>query len=192
MTNEKTSDTYEITPESELELTIISSPVFLTSASFGNQRKGHPEGDIGLHIKQILDFINKQGWNAYRTNLRLLALLHDLGKPLVIYSPNGNVVGKGHSMHSVDIAKEFTSDERLLSLIGVHDKYYHFYRDDNVGRFKRDKFLRVYRDLDLNTLIRFNYADSNNREKDSVRWLEDKCQDFGLIDVKIYETDLKK
>ncbi len=183
---EKTNDGWEITPENDLEKSILASEIFKIAARFGNQRKGHPEGMLGVHIQQILDYINLQNWQEFRPDLRVLAMLHDLGKPKVVYSEKGHVVGKGHSEYSEEIAREFISDERLLRLIRIHDKYFHFYSDESRGRFKEDKFRGIYQPLDLETLTRFNYADSNNREKDSIVWFEDTCYRLGLRDTRIY------
>lgn len=181
-----------IIPESELEKVIVESPLFKTTSEFGNKRKSHPEGTIDVHIRQVLDFIDQQDWQTYRTDLRLLGLLHDLGKYRVVYNKKGYVVEKGHSAHSVDIAREFIADGMLLRMIEVHDKYFHFYNAEISGKFKQERFLKTYGELDLNTLIRFNYADSNNRENDSVKWFEDTCQRLELILTKVYETDLNE
>jgi len=183
---------YGILPENSLEEKIVESDVFKIAADFGNIRKGHPEGKIGIHIKEILDFIDKQNWQNYRKDLRLLALLHDLGKYRVVGSENGHVVGKGHSTYSVDIAKEFISDDRILNLILIHDKYYHFYTKNQIDKrkFNELKFLNIYKFQDLDTLIRFNYADSCNRGKDSIKWFEDVLYNLGLRKNKIYEYDL--
>ena len=58
-------------------------------------------------------------------------------------------------------------------------------RDD----FKPQKFLNIYQPINLDLLIRFNYADSNNRERDSVIWFEDKCINLGLRNFKIYQEE---
>ncbi len=178
-----------IRPESELEKTIISSEIFLEAASFGNVRKGHEEAQVGTHIKQIHDYIDKQYWELQREELRLLGLLHDLGKYKVKLSQNGHVIGKGHSELSVEIARGFISNEEILRIIGIHDKYFQFYIASQIGKFKPEKFIRTYTQTDLNLLTKFNYADSNNREKDSVVWYEDKCQELGLKQDKIYEQE---
>jgi len=185
----KTNNPWQIIPENELEEAIVSSPLFLDLASFGNQRRGHEEGQVGTHIKQILDYISAQNWPQYRRDLRVLALLHDLGKKRVVISQNGHVIGKGHSEHSVDIARGFLKEESLLDQIRVHDKYFHFFSADQKGKFNPEKFIRAYSPLDLETLARFNYSDSNNREKDSVRWFEDTCYRLGLRKTKIYESE---
>jgi len=182
---------YEIVTENDLEKKITDSEVFRQGSRFISKGIGHPEKNVGVHIKQILNFIDKQKWGDYRRDLRLLALLHDLGKQRVEYSEKGHVIGKGHSLHSVDIAREFISDQMLQKIIGVHDKYIHFYKDSFRGKFKEPKFRKTYYNQDMGTLIRFNYADSNNRERDPIIWFEDTLNSLGMEKNKIYETDLK-
>tara|TARA_Y100000310_G_scaffold325248_1_gene388457 strand:+ start:229 stop:807 length:579 start_codon:yes stop_codon:yes gene_type:complete len=180
-----------INPESELESRIINSEAFKIASAFSKSKgEGHPEKNMGVHMGQILEFIDVQNWEDYRTDLRLLGLLHDLGKPLTNYDENGNLVGSGHAVYSVEIAKKFVSDEDFLELIRIHDKYFHFSKDDGRGKFKQDKFLRMYGEVNLDLLTRFNYADSNNRENDSVKWFEDKLYELKLKNDKVYGSDL--
>lgn len=183
------TNNWDISGETDLERNILQSDVFEIAASFGHARKGHEEAEVGIHIKQILDFIDKKDWQKYRSDLRLLALLHDLGKYRVEYSEKGHVIGKGHSQHSLEISRELLSDERLLGIIGIHDKYIQFYKASESGKFKPAKFITTYSGIDLETMTRFNYADSNNREKNSVVWFENKCHDLGLKVHGIYEQE---
>lgn len=106
------------------------------------------------------------------------------------FSPSGNIIGKPHALISEDIAREqgFTTDERLLTLIRFHDKHFGFYKESERGRFREEKFRQTFECVDLATLIRFNYADSNNREKTSIQWFEDRCVDLGMRVEKIYRT----
>ena len=174
-------------PETGLELRIVSSKVFkecLDIMSFG---KGHREKNLAEHISQILGYIDRQPqWIDYRGDLRLMALLHDLGKKRVKRDERGNVINKGHSAYSAEIANSFIDDPRLLYLISIHDKYFGFYKSHQRGKFREDKFLNVFGQADLETLRRFNYADSNNREKQSVMWFEDMALDRGLIPDLLY------
>ena len=179
-------------PENKLEKNIIDSDIFKSGIK-QSKAKGpaHPEKNPGEHIHQILNFIDIQDWGNYRTNLRFLALLHDLGKQNTLYDENRNLISNNHSFYSEEIARNFISDENLLKSIKIHDKYFHFFKDDNRGKFNEGKFLKTFSDVNLDTLLRFNYADSNNREKDSVKWAEDKFYELGLTKHKIYEDNLK-
>lgn len=178
-----------IVTENELEELILNSEQYEKAEIFGNPRPGHPEGTVGLHVKQILEFIDKQDWEKYRKELRILALLHDIGKPLVKYSENGHVIDKGHSAISEGISRKFSDDERLLYLISIHNKYIHHFRDEEKNRFNERKFVETYLGSDLELLTRFHYADSNNREKDSSKWFDDKSFKLGLKNYRVYELE---
>lgn len=178
-----------IIPETDLELQIISSEEFKSGASYRSTGRTHPERSVEEHIEQILAFIDLQPWATSRERLRLMGLLHDLGKVQVVRDPNGRVVGPGHSLISEQIARKFTTDKDLLYDIGIHDKYIHFFRNAERKRFDPKKFIRVYTPADLDLLTRFNYADSNSRERDSVCWFEDRCVELNLKEDKIYRSE---
>lgn len=176
-----------ITPEDPVETHIVESAVFAEALQHQSRGPGHPEKDLKEHIEQILAFIDKQPWKTYRRDLRFLALTHDLGKYRVEYRPSGNIIGRPHAQISEEIARAFTRDERLLTLIRLHDKYFGFYKDATErARFKEEKFRRTFEGVDLDTLIRFNYADSNNRSKAPVQWFEDRCVELKMRAEKIY------
>lgn len=179
-----------VTPENDLEELILTNPDVVKSFEYGYyNEESHPEKYVSIHVKQILDFIDSQDWNMYRSDLRIITLLHDFGKHKAVYSPNGHSIGKGHAELSYEFAKDCLSDENIVNIIRIHDKYIHFYRADKKNKFQEEKFKRVYKGVDLPLLTRFNYADSNNREKISINWFEDKCFEFGYVNNKLYHTN---
>ena len=188
---------YGIIAETYLEARIQKFSIYYLG--FQTKKVGdglnHPESALGHHIVNILAFIDRQPWEEYRRHLRLLAMLHDIGKVYVIRAasrtrPEGVVVGEGHSKISADLTANFFGfPQALVMIIRIHDKYFHFYNDDKRGKFKQAKFMNTFGDIDLDLLIRFNYADSCNRERDSVRWFEDKCVELGLRENKLYELE---
>jgi len=184
---EKTADL--IVPETELERKILDSEVFRIGSDFMSSGDGHPEKLVYAHIKTILDFIDKREWQHYRTNLRVMGLLHDLGKYRVIRDDKGNILGEPHSVISEEIARQFIEDPALLYHIRIHDKYFGAYKSHQRGKFKEDKFIKVFSQADLNLLRRFNYADSNKREKESIVWFEDMAFRLGLTANKLYLED---
>ncbi len=175
-----------ILPETEFERKIIGSEAFLSGTAFQSKGKSHPERSVYTHILQILKFIDMMPWVEYRKDLRIIALLHDLGKHRVVYDENRNIVGNSHSMHAEEIAREFLEDSRLLYIIRIHDRHYGFYKSYTGGKFDEKKFLETFKPADLELLTRFNYADSNSRDKSPVIWFEDTCVNLGLKKEKIY------
>jgi hypothetical protein len=176
-----------ILPETELERRIVSSSVFEAGASFF--LAGRRQKTVLTHVAEILAFIDKHPWQQYREDLRVLALLHDLGKYRVVRDETGKTKGESHAVHSEQIAREFINDPQMLYSVRIHDKYFGFYRRNLFGHFDQDKFIKTFASADLGTLVRFNYADSNDREKDSVIWFEDKAHSFGLTSDLVYKTE---
>ena len=88
---------YNINAETNLERKILESHEFLSGSQYTSIGKGHKEKIVGIHIKQILNFIDFQPWEKYREKLRLIGLLHDLGKICVIRNEKGGIVGNSHS-----------------------------------------------------------------------------------------------
>jgi len=70
-----------IKPINHVEARILKDKDFLTAIQIGRPRKFHEEGTVGAHITNILDYIEKNYCESkYYEDLRILALLHDIGK----------------------------------------------------------------------------------------------------------------
>jgi hypothetical protein len=182
---------HNFTPETDQEVKIVNCPIFAEASEFGSPRRGHPEGKVGNHIEQILAYIDTKDWETYRTNLRTLAFTHDLGKYRVVRTNGGHIQGKPHSQHSLDIALEYdlSNDPKILDIIPIHDKYYGFFKKDTLGKFKPQRFIETFQGIDLELLTRFNYADSCQRDKDSVVWFEYICHALGLKNHLLFKEE---
>ena len=159
----------KITPKTGTEEKIISSEEFNTAKSFGKIRSGHPEGSVGNHIRQMLDYIEEH----YKDDpdyerLRILTLLHDLGKAF----------GKPHSEFSAEIAKRLINDEELIQIILVHDQPYHFWRRTVKRKYPLDEimFKKMFRPLNWKLLVKFKYCDNCARSPDPAVWFEETCK----------------
>jgi putative nucleotidyltransferase with HDIG domain len=174
--------------ETGLEKRIITSEPFVTAWNWGKVREGHQEGNIGNHLQDILEYIDTQDWPEYRADLRVVALLHDIGKPLTKYSEKGHLTSEPHAFYSEQIAREFIEDDSLLRIIRNHDKYYSFFRKNrDRGKFDEEQFVDLFKGINLDLMIKFNYCDLCKRSKESLDWFQEKCVDFGLIKEKIME-----
>lgn len=47
-----------IKPETELERELLHTPEFQVGMCWGEPRFGHPEGKVGLHVREVLDNID--------------------------------------------------------------------------------------------------------------------------------------
>ncbi len=160
----------KIIAKNEIEERIISSKDFKKCKNYGRIRSGHPEGIVGKHIQNILDYIEEN----YKEDpdyekLRLLALLHDIGKFEGYNIP--------HSKLSEEISKKFITDERLLVLILLHDKPYSFWKKfKKHGEFDRKEFYETFRKINWRLLVKFRYCDNCSRSQEPSIWFDEKCK----------------
>jgi hypothetical protein len=103
-------------------------PVMLQGWAWGAPRRSHPEGSVGRHVADLLETIDSWGETGpRREELRFISLVHDSLKYAV--SPWLLRVGENHhAMRARRFAEGYTSDERLLATIELHDRPYHLWR----------------------------------------------------------------
>jgi hypothetical protein len=115
-------------PESDLERAVARSPELLTGLGWGKPRRGHPEGSVAAHVEDLLRKLDDAGERGERRQLlRFVALVHDSFK----YQVDQRRPKHGenhHAMRARRFAERFTSDERLLSIIELHDRPYAVWR----------------------------------------------------------------
>jgi hypothetical protein len=115
-------------PENALEAAVTADPVLLRGLSWGEPRRGHPEGSVGRHVADLLAQIERWGERApRRADLRFIALLHDSLK----YQERDWLPHVGinhHATRARRLAERYSDDERLLSVIQLHDRPYHLWR----------------------------------------------------------------
>lgn len=67
--------------ETDLERDIVSRPEFAEGLWYGKPRRGHPEGAVAYHIRDVLANIDKAGHPPeIRALLRIVAIVHDTFK----------------------------------------------------------------------------------------------------------------
>ena len=109
-------------PETELEEKILSAPELIEGLLWGEPRRGHPEGKVIYHVRDVLKNVEKYngGWKN-RQDLRIIALVHDSFKYQV-----DNLKPKINENDHAVIARRFTekylSDENTLQIIEMHDE----------------------------------------------------------------------
>ncbi len=156
----------------DLEQEILESPDFIRSSEFGKTRKGHPEGKVGIHVVQIIEYIEHHYKNdSDYTSLRLLGLLHDIGK----YQGNDEY----HAITSEKIARKFIKDESVLKLILMHDRPYGFWKiQKKDGKIDEKSFIKLFLGLNWRLLVKFRYCDDCNRSQEASEWFEATCHEL--------------
>lgn len=110
-------------PETELEHLILSDPEFIQGALWGEPRRGHPEGKVAFHIREVLDNVDKFSNKFDRKSLRLIAIIHDTFKHKV--DRDKPRVGENHhAMIARRFAEKYITDKEILDIIELHDEAY--------------------------------------------------------------------
>ncbi len=117
-------------PESELEKHLLWVPEFRYGLLWGEPRFGHPEGQVGIHVREVLDNIDRVPGIApsERLQLRLIALVHDTFKYAEDRSRPRDW-SKHHGVLARRFLEPYTSDEVVLDVIGTHDDAYYAWLD---------------------------------------------------------------
>jgi HD domain len=164
------------TPETELERAVSEDPVLREGLEWGKPRPGHPEGNIGAHVADLLDTVDR--WNETgrrREELRFLALVHDALKYQVQrWRPK---TGENHhAMRARRFAERYSDDERLLATIEHHDRPYNMWRKARRrGRLDEQAFAEMLERIpDIDLFVRFVELDGSTEGKDDepVRWFK--------------------
>lgn len=154
--------------ETALERALASDPELLEGLAWGTPRPGHPEGSVGTHVGDILRSITETSGRR-RRDLRFVALVHDAFKRRV--RPElGLTPDNDHALLARRFAEHYTSEQRLLATLELHDEPYRIWRSGADAR-ALDAMLERIDDLAL--YLRFVELDSSTRGKDPrpLAWL---------------------
>jgi hypothetical protein len=113
-----------IEPQNGIEEAICADADFITGASYGKPRHGHPEGQVIYHIEEVLGNIDRFYNNDEdRSDLRLIAIMHDTFKNKV----NQNLPKSGENHHGAiarRFAQKYINDYKICKVIELHDEAY--------------------------------------------------------------------
>ena len=160
--------------ENDLERAVSEDPRLLGGLGWGRPRPGHPEGTVAAHVADLLRKIDEAGEEGERrADLRLVALVHDSLKSEVDRS-RPRTGENDHAMRARRFAERYVQDERLLSVIELHDRPYALWRglerSGTLDERRIEALLARVPDLDL--MARFVALDGSTEGKDPepVRW----------------------
>ncbi len=172
-------------PENETERALAEDPVLCAGWAWGRPRPGHPEGAVGAHVGHVLAGIDASDESgSRRSELRFLALVHDALKHEVReWLPK---TGENHhAMRARRHGERYTSDERLLSTLELHDRPYSLWRGlRRKGKLDEPGFVRMLeRVADPPLFLRFVELDSSTEGKnpEPLRWLTGELRRRGVV-----------
>jgi hypothetical protein len=162
-------------PENELERRLIADPELREGLAWGKPRSGHPEGSVGAHVADLLETVDRWGETGERrAELRFMAIVHDAMKYRVReWMPK--VAENHHAMRARRFAERYTTDERVLATIELHDRPYALWRKlQRTGELNErglERMLERIPDRDL--FVRFVELDASTEGKnpEPVEWL---------------------
>jgi hypothetical protein len=171
-------------PQGELERGLVRDPTLLAGLAWGSPREGHPEGSVGAHVGDLLRRLEE--WDEpepRRSMLRFIALVHDSLKCRVKrWLPK---TGENHhAMRARRFAERYTSDERLLGAIELHDRPYAIWRRRlRTGKHQDERIDAMLARLpDPGLFLRFVELDGSTPGKRSepISWLRDELSRRGM------------
>jgi hypothetical protein len=182
-----------IKPENNLESAIIIDPDFIEGANWGKSRKGHPEGKVIYHIKEVLKNIDEYYYDDIdRNKLRIIAILHDTFKHKV----NLDIPKTGENHHGM-IARRYAEkfkghlqvSDSIKLVLELHDEAYNAWSKGNRhGDWKKsDKrglelINKLISEECLELFTKFYDCDNatGNKSSDDYDWFMD------LVDENVY------
>jgi hypothetical protein len=165
-------------PENALERRLAADAVLARGLAWGDPRTGHPEGSVATHVADLLRNIDSRDEaEPRRSELRFLAIVHDALK----YRVRGWLPKAGENHHATRarrLAERYTSDERLLATIELHDRPYAVWRRTRRGSAREERAIDelVRRVPDLSLFLSFVELDGSTEGKkpEPIEWLREE------------------
>jgi hypothetical protein len=166
------------TPETDLERAVTEQPELLAGLAWGEPRKGHPEGSVGTHVRDLLEALDGMDLpDETRSLLRVVALVHD-GFKYRVHEWLPKTGANHHAGRARRFAERFTDDERLLATIELHDRPYSIWRKlQRTGRLDDRAFEDMMRRVpDPDLFTRFIELDGSTEGKnpEPIRWFSEE------------------
>ena len=171
-----------IKPENHTERSILQHPEWVEGALWGEPRWGHPEGSVILHIREVLDNVDKASalFPHFRAPLRLITILHDTFKYKEEQARPRLDWSKHHAVFAADFAKMFIKNKKIVDIIELHDEAYYawvnaHFHDDPIQAQHRLKKIQERVENELQLYYLFFKCDTQTGDKTQMPmdWFEE-------------------
>lgn len=172
-----------VRPETPLERAILNHPEWLEGALWGEPRWGHPEGKVILHIREVLDNVERVSphYPHLRESLRLITILHDTFKYKEEQVRPRRDWSQHHAVFAARFARLMGIDPLLSDHIELHDEAYYAWIDvhfKNKTDKAQQRLLNIEQRLggDWQLYYLFFKCDTQTGDKTQlpVNWLENQ------------------
>ena len=165
-------------PETALETKLLDTPVFREGLNWGKPRFGHPEGKVGLHVREVLDNVEHCAENeTARQQLRIVTIAHDTFK-FQEFQMGKRV--KHHGLLAREFMEKYLDDPTLLDLIELHDEAFYIWRAVQLENQPATAYHRLDKLLDNlgdNLPLYLDFYKCDTRTGDKIQaplfWFED-------------------
>lgn len=121
-------------PETELESLLLIQPELRRGLLWGKPRRGHPEGKVLYHVREVLDNVDRFATHDMeRLQLRLMAIIHDAFKYREVFGQPRDWT-RHHAVLARKFSEKWFSNTDLLNIIEWHDDAYYTWRAAQAGR----------------------------------------------------------
>lgn len=175
-----------IRPETEFENLLIATPEFQKGYDWGMPRFGHPEGKVGLHVREVLDNIEVLELDpSTRRSLRLVALAHDTFK---FQEFKFGKRWRHHGLLARDFMERYLMDSALLDIIELHDEAFYVWRAFTLEGKMEEAHLRLKNLIEKigdHLPLYFLFYKCDTKTGDKVQaplfWFEELMREMGVI-----------
>lgn len=172
-------------PENELEKRLLEHPAFMEGLFWGKPRRGHPEGEVYKHVREVLNNIDQLDLTKReREKLRLIAYVHDTFKYIEDKSQPRDW-SKHHAVHARRFLSDFVQDKDVLDIIEWHDEVFHCWnwvficKEIEIGEKKlQDLINRLNGNLKLYYLFFKCDTLTGNKILSPLWWFEEKIKEL--------------
>ena len=166
-----------IPAQTDLEIKLLDLPELQKGFNFWVKGAGHPEGRVGLHVKEVLNNIDVLDINnELKSQLRIVALVHDVFKN---QEHKTTIAGKRihHGVLARSFFKKYIKNKIMLSLIEYHDEPFYAWRDAAIHNAPKsaeqrlNKLMSIFQNH-LQLLFWFFYCDTmtGNKIRTPIYW----------------------